>query len=378
MAEHRRKIVFSPSPGAYAVIRLAPVEMVGHLGDSEAMEQAASLQTKPYLVYLLDEMSLPFPNRPWYRFDVSPIATGLRAENPGRAITPDMCIPIFPNADHPANRAPMRPMRPFPYAHCYHWFDSILQVRVRSRPEQFDETEVVKLSSAEQMELEFAWTDDAIRSADAIKARGHKPLQNVQAESCDSEAANAAPVSSSEPMPFTPKSNTSAVSPLSPEVKCLAISPQDEHDETEQVDSDHASLASSSSNASANSAADLAGLARFDIFGGTNEDVDVIPLVDLWISDLPAQLKEEDIPDPTELYAECARIVQIVKDARVRAYAAMTAHLPLAASEDQTASLSKRKRIRPGKMWAKVRVRVGRMASRLDHILQVPRKPFWP
>ncbi|KAL7277708.1 hypothetical protein ACG7TL_008643 [Trametes sanguinea] len=352
MADHRRKIVFSPSPGAYAVIRLAPVEMVKHLGDSEAMEQAASLQTKPYLVYLLDEMSLPFPNRPWYRFDVSPIATGLRAENPGRAITPDMCIPIFPNTDHPANRVPMQPMRPFPYTHCYHWFDSILQVRVRSRPEQFDETEVVKLSSAEQMELEFAWTDDAIRSADTIKARGHKILQDV------------------------PKANTSAVLPLNPEVDCLATSPQDEHGETEHVD-DHASLSSSCSDAS-DSAADLAGLARFDIFGGTNEDVDVIPLVDLWISDLPAQLKEEDIPDPAELFAECARIVQIVRDARVRAYAAMTAHPPLAASEDQTATLSKRKRIRPGKMWAKVRVRVGRMASRLDHILKVPRKPFWP
>ncbi|KAI9067445.1 hypothetical protein FKP32DRAFT_1755120 [Trametes sanguinea] len=371
MTEPRRKTVFSPSPGAYAVIRLAPLEMVKHLGDAEALEQAASLPTKPYLIYLLDEMSLPFPNRPWYRFDISPIATRLRAENPERGITPDMCIPIYPNTEHPAGRTPMRPMRPFPYAHCYHWFDCILQVRVRSRPEQLDETEVVKLSSAEQTELEFAWTDDAIRSADAVMARNCRPPHNIQA----SGSADAAALPSPSEPPFTPESETVAVAPSSYEFN---------HDhssahplvQTENLD-DHASLSTSSSEAS-DSTNDLAGLARLDIFGGTNdsEDVDVIPLVDLWISDLPSHIKEE-IPDPAELFSECARIVKIVKDARVRAYAAMTAQPSSDPGEDATTP-SKRKRIRPAKIWAKIRVRAGRIASRLDNILKPPRIPFWP
>ena len=45
-------IYYSPSPGAYAVIRLNPVEMVRHLQDQEALAQARAMRTKTYLIYL--------------------------------------------------------------------------------------------------------------------------------------------------------------------------------------------------------------------------------------------------------------------------------------------------------------------------------------
>ncbi|KAI9059929.1 hypothetical protein FKP32DRAFT_1578886 [Trametes sanguinea] len=95
--ENSKKIVYSPSPGAYAVVRLAPLEMVNGFGDLVATEHAMALQTKPYLVYLLKEMSLPFPDQPWYQFTVSPIATCLPPDDPSKGLTPDLCIPIFPN-----------------------------------------------------------------------------------------------------------------------------------------------------------------------------------------------------------------------------------------------------------------------------------------
>lgn len=43
---------FSPSPGAYAAIRINPVEMVRHLQDDESLRAASAMQTKIYLVCL--------------------------------------------------------------------------------------------------------------------------------------------------------------------------------------------------------------------------------------------------------------------------------------------------------------------------------------
>ena len=50
--ETSSKIVYSPSPGSYAVIRLNPVAMVEPLGDYQALLQARSMHPKLYLVCL--------------------------------------------------------------------------------------------------------------------------------------------------------------------------------------------------------------------------------------------------------------------------------------------------------------------------------------
>ncbi|KAI9063909.1 hypothetical protein FKP32DRAFT_1530492, partial [Trametes sanguinea] len=145
---------YSPSPGAYAVIRLNPAEMVRHLGDAEATAEAQKMRTKPHLIMLemvrnsLLEMALPFPDRPWYRFrvDVISIATCLCPEEPEKGLTSDMCVPIFPNTAHPTGRTPLQsnPKGRFPYSNCYHWYQPVISgVRVRARPEEFDETNAV-------------------------------------------------------------------------------------------------------------------------------------------------------------------------------------------------------------------------------------------
>ena len=51
-------------------------------------------------------------------------------------------------------------------------------------------------------------------------------------------------------------------------------------------------------------------LAAMNIFSGPNDDVDVMPLVDLWISELAEHLKPEDIPSPLEMYAEFDHIAK--------------------------------------------------------------------
>ncbi|EIW54184.1 uncharacterized protein TRAVEDRAFT_77773, partial [Trametes versicolor FP-101664 SS1] len=137
---------FSPNTGTYAVIRLNPVAMVEDLNDPEALVAAEALQTKRYLVYLeYVSLELPFPNRPWYRYTVCPIAPSLRAEDKAEGYTPDMCVPIFPNTSHPRGRTPLRTEPVFPYDNCYHWAQFRTDIRVRARAEKFNERRAIRL-----------------------------------------------------------------------------------------------------------------------------------------------------------------------------------------------------------------------------------------
>ena len=101
------------------------------------------------LIDHVQERALPWPDQPWYRFEIEPIATTLRPEDEAQGITSDMCIPIFPNTNHPNGRESLQPSPEglFPYDSCYHWFQpKLVDVRIRARPELFDETNAVSVS----------------------------------------------------------------------------------------------------------------------------------------------------------------------------------------------------------------------------------------
>ena len=52
-------------------------------------------------------------------------------------------------------------------------------------------------------------------------------------------------------------------------------------------------------------------LAQMNIFGDPTHDTELFPLVDLWF-ELTDHLKQEDIPDPMELYRERDEVVKCV------------------------------------------------------------------
>lgn len=99
------------------------------------------------------EMELPFPGKPWYRYRVCPIAPTLRAEDKEEGYAPDMCIPIFPNTSHPLGRPSVRTVPVFPYDNCYHWAEFRTDIRVRARPELFDERRAILLPGAEKVDM---------------------------------------------------------------------------------------------------------------------------------------------------------------------------------------------------------------------------------
>ncbi|KAL1945496.1 hypothetical protein VTO73DRAFT_2347 [Trametes versicolor] len=278
------RVWFSPSPGAYAVIRLNPVAMVQHLDDNDALQAAMAMQTKTYLVCLDIEMALPFPDRPWYRFEARPIGPQLPPANEEEGYTPEMCIPIYPNTNHPTGRAPIRPRRPFPYGNCYHWNDNTIHIRVRARPEGFDETNAVKISARTELLIGKLFMEDILR------ARKTAVLQESLLE--------VAP----RPSIVRGREDAAVIASMiyAPSVYCGR----------ELLDGDGASISSEWSRSRESAEVLNSNFDNFlgmDIFAGPDEDLALVPLVDLW-PDLAATLKEEDIASPLDLQKEIEAI----------------------------------------------------------------------
>lgn len=100
-------------------------------------------------------MGLPFSCGEYgFGYVVTPIAPSLRAEDKDEGYAADMCVPIFPNTSHPLGRTPVRTETAFPYSNCYHWEMFQTNIRVRARPEKFDERQATMLPDAECEKLE--------------------------------------------------------------------------------------------------------------------------------------------------------------------------------------------------------------------------------
>ncbi|KAJ8461989.1 hypothetical protein ONZ51_g11188 [Trametes cubensis] len=364
------RIVYSPTPGSYAVIRLNPVEMVRSFNDSEALNQAQAMQPKSYLVYLHWELALPFPDQPWYKFDIRPIATSLRPEDKARCISSDMCIPIYPNTKHPNGREPLRPQPEglFPYDNCYHWFDMKARVRIRARPEEFDETNAVALDFLNQEQMLEYWDEDGLRMGkNQRKREAEAALQHSPDALTDVVDVLPKPTASIDRVDDPPRIRDAGLqSPLDLE------------------DADGLSMCSDCTTASEErSMCSLDDLAAMNIFSGPNDDVDVMPLVDLWISELAEHLKPEDIPSPLEMYAEFDHIANIVRQARVRSYAALMAPAHLSNEDtdsmiDDIASEKTKFKFWPPGYRRKLRAQVKRLNYRLKSMLRPPYIPIWP
>lgn len=339
-------LFFSPNAPCYAVIRLDPVAMVKKLNDPEALAAARAMTPRSYVVYLthvirnstsshvsyfvlkqicLQEPELPFPNKPWYRYELNLIAPSLCEEDAAKGITADMCTPIYPNDKHPTGREPLRPEKPFPYANCYHWCDALeIEIRVLPRPELFNEDQAIKLSYEQQMLFSEHQFEDLLRSRPSLAFSTKSP--------------------SPPPIPLLPKTGPDALAPA----VAGDLSAQKPPSVTSV--SSRSSSGSSASRSAISEDSDLDSvdeIMAMDIFTGQNVDLDLLPLCELWL-DMPSQLKEEDIPSPAAFFEERDEIVKyvakplafesyslfarrIIQDARVGAYAASSANAPSSA-----------------------------------------------
>ncbi|KAI0774891.1 hypothetical protein BD413DRAFT_611879 [Trametes elegans] len=384
---------FAPMAGRYAIVRLNPMAMVEHRVDPEASAQAQQMRPKKYLVYLHRENGVPHPGRPWYQYRICPIGPSLRPAQSSRGITPDMSIPIHPNSVHPKGRRPVRPAEdnPFPYDNCFHWIEAALDVRVRSRPENFNDSVAVKLPAEEKAYIGHCWEEDFERMWKTTHIRQGEPLER-HGSICDPGHALDNPVTRRV------SSDVEATLATAP-----PVIPPRSHGH------DHDSMTSSSDSASVYSTSthltDGATFSTYSTFsrdsGGEalseelynrhghsddDDDAEMLPLVDLWL-DLASHLKQEEIPSPTELIQECKAAIQIMASARARGPGdAPPMRSSSVLEEDDreqppavTPAPKKTKSFsRPKKLLRDVKVRAGRLMKRIARALRPPYILMWP
>lgn len=272
---------------------------------SSASSAEYDLFLLPYSILtqiLWQELELPFPNKPWYRYAVNVVAPSLREEDAGKRITAEMCSPIYPNTQHPAGREPLRPDKPFPYANCYHWSGVEMDIRVLARPEEFDQNQAIALPLREYMRWDELQLEDALRmmspEGSVIDVDVREDLSRPQAES---------PHDPTLPILDTALSSSASVGPSIPSAG--------DHQANVPMSTSSRSLSDSCDSRSVgseDSESDLDSVDRImamGIFSGPNQDLDLLPLCELWL-DMAPQLKEEDIPDPTGLFEERDEIVR--------------------------------------------------------------------
>ncbi|KAI0327938.1 hypothetical protein GY45DRAFT_1256110 [Cubamyces sp. BRFM 1775] len=280
-----------PGSYQYAVIRMDPVAMVEHYNDLVVTAAAQRLQPKKYLVYLDLPMDLPLPESAWFRFQISPIGTTLRHEEPAQGITSDMVIPIYPNQHHPQGRTPLKPETPFPFHNCYHWIENMATVRIRRKDDLYDDGDAVKLGIRQHLAMGRMFSDDCDRIEAACEAMyTNDPMWRAM-HTCESSDES----DEEDRRDARDRSKGALRGPRaesSPDSR-LSDGSGDELPRTAHL-ANHSHKVDSSVN----------DLLKMDVFNLSHDDDDqFLPLVDLWF-DLAVHLSEDDIPSPLEFFEE--------------------------------------------------------------------------
>ncbi|KAI0752791.1 hypothetical protein C8Q80DRAFT_476013 [Daedaleopsis nitida] len=284
-----RNVICLPKARRFAVAQMDPVEMVKHLNDPDAVLAAQEMQTQKYLVYLEYPEDFPLPDSQWCRYRVNPVATTLRPVVPGKGITPDMAIPIYPNKNLARSDTLISPKPSFPFHNCYFWIESRTSLRVRvNRERTYDNDKAYQLDIPQHIALSDGFEKEFSRMRDA--------LTNLRHDSADSRRRPTAALASA------------ALSHYLSHDAGFESALTDDSDATSDADSD--SCADSDTSSTPTIPPSLAGLLKLNLFGWDHDpSFRYIPLVDIWL-DIDSHLSASKIPSPVDLWREQQDIAQ--------------------------------------------------------------------
>nr|VWP01925.1 Candidapepsin-4 (EC (ACP 4) (Aspartate protease 4) (Secreted aspartic protease 4) [Ganoderma boninense] len=295
-----RRPVF-PVPWFYAVIRMDPLAMVTDLGldDTETLAEVEMFNPKKYLVYV----NLPIGNT-------------LRPEDRKKGLLADMVIPIFPNTQcSSATRPSIRPTPDFPFPNCFHWIDSITDVRVRRPACGFtDDSRAIRLESPQHHATRRTFKQDYVRMDEVLDNEGEEEPVVTRPPAMVPAWALRDPIIRKACCAFDPSQFLRA-----PRDPVRALTPALDRDSSSSVPLDTSSLpvcqpgdekpancVESEKSGELTTAADIF---SWNIFGWDPDPTfPLIPLVDLWC-ELDEHLTAEDIPSPMEWFEEEKRII---------------------------------------------------------------------
>lgn len=316
--------------------------MVKDLGldDVQTLAAVEGFRPKKYLVYVnlvsrlfrmgwpeyayrhpTQALDLPMPNSKWCTYCVKLIGNTLRAEDRTLGLLADMVIPILPNTQCASDtRPPIRPTPEFPFPNCFHWMETITNVRMCRPASGFtDDSRAIRLEPEQHHATRWTFSQDYDR-IDQIM--GKKKAVSVATEDTPTPEvprwALRDPVvrracCAFDPSPFLGDVNDPARAPT------LALDRDSSSDSSpstcspslppcESGDEKHDSQRRSDEKLEDPAALIASDILAFNIFGwDPDPSFPFVPLVDLWC-ELEEHLTAETIPNPLEWYEEEKRI----------------------------------------------------------------------
>ncbi|TFK90271.1 hypothetical protein K466DRAFT_485121 [Polyporus arcularius HHB13444] len=300
---------FLPMPRTYAVAQIDLPASLRGLGDLDRKARASlqKIRSSKAIIMLHTANGLPFPRNPDFKYFVYVVGPGLRPEDPEQCYTADMCMPIFPNTDHPTGRRPpVRTVPEFPFSNCYHWFgpDTSLMVRVKNDIYVgHGDPEYIKLPTGDYVDMEYIHQEDMNRmiemraERDKHAAMSSDTYQGPDSHGRPSQAAKHDDASLPE------DDNDSRFGPELDDSDIDSLASGASYQYAESQNQSYISLPPALTTGSCDSAESLTESAIFRM--QWTKDRSRIPVVTLSF-DLAAEFKEEDVPSPEAFLKECS------------------------------------------------------------------------
>ncbi|KAF7971201.1 hypothetical protein HWV62_21890 [Athelia sp. TMB] len=175
-----------PDIPAYVTIKLDIVGSVSIGQDEEVSAKAAKVSTKTYVGYVAKTGNWYDEGGEFQAFQINLLRPGLP-----RAFSEDfkeetMCIPVFPNSEHPF-REPLKLNKPLPWTTCYHSSFERVELRV---PIAFASTEMATIMPMPELKRHMkALLEDQHRLQELKEAAHPSPPQPLTPYSQSSSAA---------------------------------------------------------------------------------------------------------------------------------------------------------------------------------------------
>ncbi|KAH9834769.1 uncharacterized protein C8Q71DRAFT_859134 [Rhodofomes roseus] len=312
-----------PRHGTYLVLQLDPVKMVEPLRDPKLLAAAQGLRVQKYVAHVTAMDELPMPGKPDHKCRIALVGQGLCPKDDDACIEPQMCIPIFPETEHPLSRAPLQPSRPFPFPNCYQYASAVVPVRIPNIPECYDHKDAISLSARETIHRDMYFCEDVYRRRALRDAKPAIEEPELDDDASVVESLYPETVASSEARSDSRmNSRPSVPSGLGRDAEshCDAVrsdldpaDPDDVYDST--TPSSSASSICSSESDWPDSASTAPSDVLYDLFlDDPTEDRVVIPLVSVSLN-----LSDVDrVNSPTDFMKEVADILRLIEDSRER------------------------------------------------------------
>ncbi|KAF7968682.1 hypothetical protein HWV62_29682 [Athelia sp. TMB] len=226
-ADKEERITRFPLLASYVTIKLDPVMSVKNLEDDDATSAAHHATSKVYVGYLvnygdwIDESDGEYAN-----YLIHLLRSGLPKPSTDGLIEEYMCIPVFPNTDHPS-REPLTPSGPLPigWSHCYHAAFETASLRV---PVRYGNNPIpIQLPLTEQAKHLTSISEDYKRSENLMQAS--QPVSLPSMTEFRSERAPS-PVPSEDPDEFVASKQS-----LSSGGRSVSVASTDEDDTLKRV-----------------------------------------------------------------------------------------------------------------------------------------------